>query len=240
MPPKKRKPLDDDSWASLRIPQPEIQFDETHLSGSQQREDGNEQSLNNWSGIHSSYCTEFGDVTQHMQTITTSKRLENNNGDHNVRQRSGNSKLQPTSKFLSGDVTDVDTTLLLTIPFKQDKSSLQQTLTCSAQRNKLANSVYQDYLTESDWAGDSYDRNDLPRIVAVHTIVKDRSEKTQGKELRGTKRLSSNEKKEWNRLLADLSSSSVDGYHEVQHKRSSPNGLVYPPLNDVRSVTVYK
>lgn len=100
----------------------------------------NKQSLNNWNGIHNSYHTEFsGDVTQHVQTITTSKRRENNNGDRNIRQRPGNLELQPT-KFLSDDVTDVDTTLLLTIPFKQDKSSLQQTR--CAQRNKPANSVY--------------------------------------------------------------------------------------------------
>lgn len=239
MPPQKRKKLDGDSRASLRVPQPEKQFDEAHMSGSQQSEDSDKQSLNNWSKIHNSYRTaEFDDVTQHKQTITTSKRLENNNGDPNIRQRPGNSKLQPTSKFLSDDASDVDTTILLTFPFNQDKSSPQQT--CSAQHNKPTNSVYKDYLADDDWAGDSYNHNDLPRIVAVHTIVKDRSEKTQKKELRGAKRLSSNEKKEWNRLLADLSSSSVDGHHEVEHKRSSPNGRVYPPLKEVCCVTVFK
>lgn len=238
MPPQKRKKLDGDSRGSLRVPQPEKQFDEAHMLGSQQSEDSNKQSLNNWNGIHNSYHTEFsGDVTQHVQTITTSKRRENNNGDRNIRQRPGNSELQPT-KFLSDDVTDVDTTLLLTIPFKQDKSSLQQTR--CAKRNKPANSVYKDYLAESDWAGDSYYRNVLPRIVAVHTIVKDRSEKTQRKELCGAKRLSSNEKKEWNLLLAELSSSSVDEYYEVERKRYSPNGYVYPPLSEVRSVTAFK
>ena len=69
--------------------------------------------------------------------------------------------------------------------------------------------------------------------MAVHSIVKDRCEKTQRRELRGIKRLSSDEKKEWNHLLADLSSSSVDGYYEVEHKRSSPNGHVYPTLSEV-------
>ena len=228
MPPQKSKPLDGDSRASLRILQ-QKQFDKALMLVSQQSEDNNTQLLNNWSGIHNSYRTEFGDVTQHVQTITTSKRLESNNGDHMMKQRPRNSKLPPTSKFSSesGEGTDVDDTLLLTIPFNQGKSSSQ--LTCSAQRNKPANSLHkEDNLAENDWAGDSYEHNYLPRILAVHTLVQDRGKKAQRNELRGAKRLSSNEEKEWNRLLADLSSSGPDGYYEVEHKRSSPSGNVYP------------
>lgn len=229
MPPQKRTPLDGDSRASLRVPQ-QKQFDEARRLGSQQSEDNNTQLLNSWSGIHNSYRTEFGDVTQHVQTIATSKRLENINKHRIMKQRPRNSKLPPTSKFSSDEATDVDNTLLLTIPFNQDESSPQ--LTCSAQRNKPVNIVYKEgNLAENDWAGDSCDHNYLPRIVAVHTIVEDRSEKTQRKELRGAKRLSSNEKKEWNSLLADLSSSCLDGYYDVEHKRSSPTGHVYPTLS---------
>ena len=47
MPPQKRKPLDGDSWASLRVPLPEKQFDEVHTLASQQTENSNKQSLNN-------------------------------------------------------------------------------------------------------------------------------------------------------------------------------------------------
>ena len=212
--PQKRKPLDSDSRASLKVPQPEKHFDEAHMLGSQQSEGSNKQLLNDWSGIQNSYRSEFGDVTHHVQTITSLRR-ENNNGDDIMRHRPGNSKLQPTSKILSDDATGVDTTVLLTIAFNQDKSSPE--LTCSAQHNNPTNSVYKDYLAENDWAGDSYNHN-IPRIVAVHSIVKDRCEKTQRRELRGAEQLSSNEMKEWNHLLADLSSSSMDGYYEVENK----------------------
>ena len=232
---QKRKLLCGDSRASLRVQQ-QKQF-EAHMLGWQQSEDNNNQLLNNWSGIHNSYCTVLGDVTQHVQTMRTSKRLESSSGDHIMKQRPRNSKLPPTSKFSSDEATDVDNTLLLTIPFNQEKRSPQ--LTCFAKRNRPANSVYkEDSLAENDWADDSYNHNDLPRIVAVHTIVKDCSENNERRELRGAKRLSSNEKKEWDGLLADLLSSSLDGYYDVEHQRSSLNGHVYPTLSEAISTRV--
>lgn len=238
MPPQKRKSFNSDSRASTRVPQ-QKQFDEAQSLGtvcddSQQSED-NKQLLNNWSGIHSWYRVEFGNVTQQVQTNATSERPENNSGDY-MKQRPRNSRLSRTSKSSSGEATDEDNTLLLTIPFHQDKSRPQ--LTCSAQSNKPANTVYkEDNLVENDWAGYNYYRNDLPRIVAVHTIVDDRNENTQRKELSGAKRLSSTEKKEWNRLLVDLSSSSSDGYYNVEHKMSSSNVHVYSTRSELGSVS---
>ena len=214
MPPQKRKPSGGDSRASLKFPQQE-HFDEAHRFGSQQSGERNTQLLNNWSGIDNTYRTEFGDVTQHLHEIATSKKLEK-------------SKLPPSSKFPTEEATDVDNILLLTIPLNQNESSPQ--LACSAQRNQPANTVYKvDNLAENDWTGNIYDDNYLPRILAVHTIVKDRGEKTQRNELLGAKRLSPNEKKEWNRLLADLSSRGSDGYYKVEYKRSSPNGVSHQP-----------
>lgn len=205
--PQKRKPLDSDSRVSLWVSQQKQFGDAQRLSTVydywQQSEDNNKQQLNKaGSGTHSSQ------LTQQMQT-NTSTRLENNNGD-NMKQRPRYSKSPLTSKFSADEENEVDDTLLLTIPFIQDKSTAQ--LSRSAQSNKPANSEYkEDNFSEHNWAGYSYDRNDLPRIVAVHTIVEDHNEKTQRNESRGAKRLSSNEKKEWNLLLADLLSKRLDG-----------------------------
>ena len=169
MPPQKRKPLDNDSRAFLLVSQQKQFGDAQRLSTVydywQQSEGNNKQQLNKaWSGTHSSQLTEFYG-TQQMQTNATSTRLENNNGD-NMKQRPRNSKSPLTSKFSTDEANEVDDTLLLTIPFHRDKSTAQ--LSRSAQSNKPANTEYkEDTFSEYDWAGYSYDRNDLPRIVAV-------------------------------------------------------------------------
>lgn len=215
MPPQKRKPLDSNSRVSLWVSQQKQLGDAHRLSTVyadywQQSEGNNKQQLNKaWSGTHSSQLTEFYGTQTQMQSNATSTRLENNNGD-NMKQRPHNSKSPLTSKFSTDEANEVDDTLVLAIPFHRDKSTAQ--LSSSARSNKPANSEYkEDNFSENYWAGYSFDRNDLPRIVAVHTIVEDRNEKPQRKELRGAKRLSSNEKKEWHLLLADLLSKRLDG-----------------------------
>ena len=201
------------------------------MLGSQQSEDSKKQLLNDWSDIQNSYRSEIGDVTQHVQTITTSKRFENENGDDIMKQRPG------TSKILRDDATGVDTTVLLTIAFNQDKSSPE--LTCSVQHNNPTNSVYKDYLAQMIGLA-TVTTTIFQELWPCTLWLKIAVKKTQRKELRGAKRLSSNEKKEWNHLLADLSSSSVDEYYAVEHKRSSPNGHVYPTLSEVSWVTIFQ
>ena len=175
----------------------------TNYGDSQQNEDTTQLS-NEWSEVQRLQCTELGNATQKVQTNATSEGLEKTCGDYKD-QRPGDSKFSPPCKFLSQETSDKDNTL-------------SPLLTCSAESGIPTETAYdEDNLAENDWAGYGYDHNDLPRIVAVHTIVKDRQENTHRKELLGAKRLSSNERKEWKSLLGDLSSRGSDGYYEVEH-----------------------
>lgn len=210
-PPQKLKLFDDDPRASLRVPQ-QKQFDEaprvvTDYGDSQQSED-TKQLSNELSEVQS--CTKLGFAAQKVQTNATSERLDNTSGDF-MEPRPGDTKLSRTSRFSSQEASEKD-------------NALRPLLTCPAESSIPTDPVYKDDdLAENDWAGYGYDHNDLPRIVAVHTIVKDREENAYRKAMLGAKRLSSNEKKERNHLLEDLSSRSADGYYKVEQKTTSSN-----------------
>ncbi|KAL9964588.1 hypothetical protein ACROYT_G028245 [Oculina patagonica] len=216
-PPQKLQSFDEDPWASLKVPQ-QKRFDEgprvdTDYGDSQQSEDIKQLSKE-LSEVQS--CTKLGFATHKVQTNATPERLDNTSCD-DIEPWPGDSKLSRTSKFSSQEASE-------------EHNPLSPLLSCSAECSIPTDPVYnEDDLAENDWAGYGYDHNDLPRIVAVHTISKEREENAYRKEMLGGKRLSSNEKKEWYRLLEDLSS-SADGYHEVENKTTSSNvyGLSKP------------
>ena len=231
---EKLRPLDEHPKASSWVPR-QKQFDkalilETEYGDSHQdQSEYTKQKSNDWSAVQRLFCTGLGDATHQVQTNATSEGLENTIGDY-MDQRPGDLKLSTSSKFSTEEARDVDNSVLLTPP-NQAKDS--QLLICSSESSISTDTVCtEDDLADNDWAGYGYDHSDLPRIMAVHTIVKDREEK-----LRGAKKLSSDEKKEWNRLLTDLSSRSPDGYDEVNQKTSFSKVHFHSKLSGGRGTT---
>lgn len=227
-------PLDEHPKASSWVPRQkqsdkalilETDYGDSH----QDQSECTKQLSNDWSAVQRLFCTELRDATKQVQTNATSEGLENTIGDY-MEQRPGDLKLSLSSKFSMEGARDVNNSVLLTPPNQAKDSPL---LICSSESRISTDTVCtEDDLAENDWAGYGYDHSDLPRILAVHTIVKDREE-----ELRGAKKLSSNEKKEWNRLLKDLSSRSPDGYNAVKHKTSFSKVHFHPKLSGGRGTS---
>lgn len=162
------------------------------------------------------HSLELGNATR-KQTKTTPGRVQNACGSSN-KQRPRDSNLS------SHEASDDDIIVLCSTPLNQDKD-----------QDPAFKNVD---LGDNDWAGYGYDHRDLPKIVAVHTIVKNRDECAHKNEMGVTKQLTSNEKEVWNQLLDDLASSSADGWHEVERITSSLDGCVPSIPNDPNSASV--
>ena len=181
------------------------------------QKEGIKQLSNDWNEVQTLSCQELGNATQEVPTYAKSERLEITRSDNCQEQRLCDSQLLPSSKC--HETSDKDNTRPHTTPLSQDNDI--PSFTCSAQNNTPTD-------VNNNWAGYSYDHNNLPKIVAVHTIVKYREENAHRNELRGARRLSSNEKIEWNRLSDDLSTRSGDaGFRENEHKASSSHDKRY-------------
>lgn len=225
---QRTKPLRDDSRTFSMAPRQDQYFKgqykafdkgqrlDTSYCDSLQKE-GIKQLSNDWNEVQTLSCQELGNATQEVQTYAKSERLEITRSGNCHEQRLCDSRLLPSSKC--HETSDKDNTRPHTTRLNQDKDI--PSFTCSAQ-NDLPTDV------NNNWAGYSYDHKNLPKIVAVHTIVKYREENAHRNELRGARRLSSNEKIKWNRLLDDLSTRSGDaGFRENEHKASSSHDKRY-------------